>query len=136
MARTSTPTRRPSSRRAQRVGGLLKEQGSTTRCASWSAATSPAEDLIGVAEEEAADFIVIGLRRRSPVGKLILGSNAQRILLDASCPVLAVKAELTGPRRPIGHRWQAPACTELARPRTSAGRARGRPVRGHASGVL
>lgn len=53
----------------------------------------PAEDLINVAEEVSADFIVIGLRRRSPVGKLILGSNAQRILLDAPCPVLAVKAE-------------------------------------------
>jgi nucleotide-binding universal stress UspA family protein len=53
----------------------------------------PAEDLIAVAEEVSADFIVIGLRRRTPVGKLILGSNAQRILLDASCPVLAVKAE-------------------------------------------
>jgi nucleotide-binding universal stress UspA family protein len=52
----------------------------------------PAEDLIAVAEETAADFIVIGLRRRSPVGKLILGSNAQRVLLDAPCPVLAVKA--------------------------------------------
>ena len=52
----------------------------------------PAEDLINVAEEVSADFIVIGLRRRSPVGKLILGSNAQRILLDAPCPVLAVKA--------------------------------------------
>lgn len=52
----------------------------------------PSEDLIEVAEESDADFIVIGLRRRSPVGKLILGSNAQKILLDASCPVLAVKA--------------------------------------------
>lgn len=54
----------------------------------------PAEDLIAVAEEVEADFIVIGLRRRTPVGKLILGSNAQRILLDAPCPVLAVKADL------------------------------------------
>ncbi|HET7476060.1 MAG TPA: universal stress protein [Dermatophilaceae bacterium] len=53
----------------------------------------PSEDLISVAEEEDAGFIVIGLRRRTPVGKLILGSNAQRILLDAPCPVLAVKAE-------------------------------------------
>lgn len=52
-----------------------------------------ADDLIAVAEETSADFIVIGLRRRTPVGKLILGSNAQRILLDAPCPVLAVKAE-------------------------------------------
>jgi len=51
----------------------------------------PAEDLIGIAEASDAELIVIGLRRRTPVGKLILGSNAQRILLDAHCPVLAVK---------------------------------------------
>lgn len=53
----------------------------------------PAEDIIGLANERDVDLIVIGLRRRTPVGKLILGSNAQRILLDASCPVLAVKAD-------------------------------------------
>jgi len=52
----------------------------------------PAEDLVAVADEVDADLIVIGLRRRSPVGKLILGSNAQQVLLEASCPVLAVKA--------------------------------------------
>lgn len=52
-----------------------------------------AEDLVAVATEKNAEVIVIGLRRRSPVGKLILGSNAQRILLDAPCPVLAVKTE-------------------------------------------
>ncbi len=52
----------------------------------------PADDLIQVAADVQADFIIIGLRRRSPVGKLILGSNAQRVLLDAPCPVLAVKS--------------------------------------------
>ena len=50
-----------------------------------------ADALVSAAEEFSADLIVIGLRRRSPVGKLILGSNAQRILLDSPCPVLAVK---------------------------------------------
>ncbi len=53
----------------------------------------PSEDLIEVAAENDAEMIVIGLRRRSAVGKLILGSNAQRILLDAPCAVLAVKAD-------------------------------------------
>ncbi|MEO6821427.1 MAG: universal stress protein [Candidatus Nanopelagicales bacterium] len=51
-----------------------------------------AEDLVDVATETQARLIVIGLRKRSPVGKLILGSNSQQILLDAPCPVLAVKA--------------------------------------------
>ncbi len=53
----------------------------------------PSEDLVEVAEEVGAKLIVIGLRRRTAVGKLLLGSNAQRILLDAKCDVLAVKAD-------------------------------------------
>lgn len=50
-----------------------------------------ADDLIGTAEEVGAQLVVLGLRRRSPVGKLILGANAQRVLFDAPCPVLTVK---------------------------------------------
>jgi nucleotide-binding universal stress UspA family protein len=50
-----------------------------------------ADEVIRTAGEINASLIVIGLRRRSPVGKLIMGSSAQRILLDADRPVLAVK---------------------------------------------
>ncbi|MGQ7296521.1 universal stress protein [Quadrisphaera sp. KR29] len=48
-----------------------------------------AEEVIAAAE--GADLVVIGLRRRSSVGKLILGANATRILLEAPCPVMTVK---------------------------------------------
>ncbi|GAA0740918.1 universal stress protein [Dactylosporangium roseum] len=52
-----------------------------------------AEEVIKAAEATGAPLIVIGLRHRTPVGKLIMGSTAQQILLDAPCPVLAVKAD-------------------------------------------
>lgn len=51
-----------------------------------------AEELLQISTEVEADLIVIGLRRRSITGKLILGSNAQRILLDSATPVLAIKS--------------------------------------------
>ena len=53
---------------------------------------TPSEDVIQCAVDQEAELIVIGLRRRSTVGKLLLGSNAAEILLDAQCAVLTVKA--------------------------------------------
>ncbi|MET0764835.1 MAG: universal stress protein [Blastococcus sp.] len=50
-----------------------------------------ADEVLRVAQEADASVIVIGMRKRSPVGKLLMGSSAQRILLDADRPVLAVK---------------------------------------------
>jgi nucleotide-binding universal stress UspA family protein len=50
------------------------------------------DDILDVAAELSAELIVIGLRQRSPVGKLLLGCSAQRVLLESTCPVLAVKA--------------------------------------------
>jgi nucleotide-binding universal stress UspA family protein len=76
----------------EEVRSLLREAGIEHEVRQLVRGMDPAEDLINVANEVDADFIVIGLRRRSPVGKLILGSNAQRVLLDAPCPVLAVKS--------------------------------------------
>jgi nucleotide-binding universal stress UspA family protein len=54
-------------------------------------ALSAGEDIVQFAEQNSIDLIVIGVRRRSKVGKLLFGSNAQLIILTAPCPVLTVK---------------------------------------------
>lgn len=75
------------------VRAKLEASGVTYEVRQVERGLEASEDLISVAKEAGAQLIVIGLRRRTPVGKLILGSNAQRVLLDAGCPVLAVKGE-------------------------------------------
>lgn len=52
---------------------------------------SPGEDIVGYAKEHAVDEIIIGIKRRSKVGKLLFGSNAQYIIIKAPCPVVTVK---------------------------------------------
>lgn len=49
------------------------------------------EDLVQLAEENKIDEIIIGVRRRSKVGKLIFGSTAQYVVLNAPCPVVTVR---------------------------------------------
>ena len=72
----------------------LESSGVAYEVKSAGDALDPADELLRAADAADAEIIVIGLRRRSPVGKLLLGSNAQRVLLDAACPVLAVKAAI------------------------------------------
>jgi len=50
-----------------------------------------AEEILAVAREVAAEALVIGIRHRSQVGKMLMGSVATRLLMEASCPVVAVK---------------------------------------------
>ena len=56
-----------------------------------------AEEILDVADKQSASLIVLGLKRRSPLGKLLLGSTVQRVLLEADCPVVAVKRDLSAP---------------------------------------
>jgi nucleotide-binding universal stress UspA family protein len=51
------------------------------------------ERIILLAHEVGADVLVIGARRRSPMGKALLGSAAQTIILGADVPVLVVKTD-------------------------------------------
>jgi nucleotide-binding universal stress UspA family protein len=69
----------------------LDEQGLTIGIGR-SQLSDPSDAVVQIAQENDARLLVLGLRRRTPVGKLIMGSLAQRILLEATCPVLAVKA--------------------------------------------
>ena len=52
---------------------------------------TPGEDIVNYAKEKAIDEVVIGIKRRSKVGKLLYGSNAQYVIIKAHCPVTIVK---------------------------------------------
>ena len=52
---------------------------------------SPGEDLIEFANENEIDEIIVGVKRRSNVGKLIFGSNARYVIMEANCPVVTIK---------------------------------------------
>ena len=71
------------------VRARLRDTGLAFEVREVTGGFDAAEDIVDAAHE--GDLIVIGVRRRTPLGKLILGSSAQRVLLDASCPVLTVK---------------------------------------------
>jgi nucleotide-binding universal stress UspA family protein len=51
----------------------------------------PGEDIINFANQNNADEILIGVEKKSKVGKFIFGSTAQFVILEAKCPVIAVK---------------------------------------------
>ena len=52
---------------------------------------SPGEDIVEFARENKVDEIIVGVKRRSKVGKILLGSTAQYVILKAHCPVVSVK---------------------------------------------
>ena len=73
----------------KRVEERLAGEGIAYDIVKYVRNLSPAQDIIAAAEEANADLIVIGYRKRSSVGKALLGSQAQEIMMGAPCPVLA-----------------------------------------------
>ena len=76
----------------ERVEQFLAQAGVDAEFKQFVRGKGPVEEIEALVESLPVSLLVIGLRKRSPVGKLIMGSVAQDILLSVSCPVLAVKA--------------------------------------------
>lgn len=74
-----------------RLKAAADDAGITARVLRPSHRDDLAEEILELADQHDVSLIVIGLRQRSQVGKFIMGSHAQRILLQADRPVLAVK---------------------------------------------
>jgi len=76
----------------ERVEALLAESGIDAEFKKFVRGKSAVEEIETLVTTLPASLVIIGLRSRSKVGKLILGSAAQDILMSVSCPVLCVKA--------------------------------------------
>jgi len=76
----------------ERVEKLLTESGIDATFKQFVRGKSVIEEVDEMVASLQVSLLIIGLRKRTPVGKLFLGSVAQEILLSVPCPVLAVKA--------------------------------------------
>lgn len=75
-----------------RLSSLISEHGLDVDIAFRSDRIDVADAILDHAERIDAEIIVLGTKKRTPVGKFLLGSTTQRVLLDASVPVLIIKA--------------------------------------------
>jgi nucleotide-binding universal stress UspA family protein len=80
----------------ERMVADLASRGVTASFRLEPVSSDAAATLLEIAREIDADLLVLGIRRRSPVGKLVLGSVSQDVILGAECPVLAIKAPADG----------------------------------------
>jgi len=77
----------------ERVEKLLSESGIDATFKQFVRGKSAIEEVEEMVDSLQISLLIIGLRKRTPVGKLFLGSVAQELLLSVPCPVLAVKTK-------------------------------------------
>ncbi len=78
----------------EQIEALIAKQGINGEFKQFVRGKSAVEEINDLVETSNISLVIIGLRKRTAVGKLILGSVAQEILMTVSCPVLCVKAHL------------------------------------------
>jgi nucleotide-binding universal stress UspA family protein len=76
----------------ERIEQMLANTGLNAEIKQYVRGKNAVEEIQALVESMQASLLIIGLRKRTPVGKLIMGSVAQELLLSVSCPVLAVKS--------------------------------------------
>ncbi|MFA9428348.1 universal stress protein [Natronorubrum sp. A-ect3] len=67
---------------------VLEDAGIDVQVQGHNGGDEPAGEVVATAEREDADRIYLYSRKRSPAGKAVFGSTIQRVLLNASCPVV------------------------------------------------
>ena len=75
----------------ERLKAPFRSDGISCETHAVVSVQSTGEDLVRFVKDNAIDEIIIGVRRRSKVGKLVFGSTAQYVILEAPCTVVAVK---------------------------------------------
>ena len=76
----------------ERVQEILANTGLKAEIKQYVRGKNAVAEIEALVESLPASLLIIGLRKRTAVGKLIMGSVAQELLLSVSCPVLAVKS--------------------------------------------
>ena len=77
--------------RLEKLKLSFKNENFTSETFTMVSRLTPGEALVEFAQENEIDQIFIGVKKRSKVGKLVFGSNAQYLILEAACPVVTVK---------------------------------------------
>ena len=97
FVRTCSPSRDPreiqamENRLTELGNDLFKKQGLAYESHVMVRGMAPGEDIVKFARKNDVDEIIIGVKKRSKIGKMVFGSTAQFIILEAHCPVLCVK---------------------------------------------